>query len=45
MDYWIEEKDEMIFTGYKRRFSGVPGEHLEQEKGYVCSYTADAVSS
>ncbi len=31
MDYRIEEKDEMIFTGYKRRFSGVPGEREEQE--------------
>lgn len=26
MDYRIEEKDEMILTGYKRRFVGVPGE-------------------
>lgn len=32
MNYRIEEKDEMILTGYKRRFSGVPGERLEQEK-------------
>ena len=26
------EKDEMILTGYKRRFSGIPGERMEQEK-------------
>ncbi len=32
MNYRIEEKDEMILTGYKRRFSGIPGEREEQEK-------------
>ena len=32
MNYRIEEKDEMILTGYKRRFAGVPGEREEQEK-------------
>ena len=32
MNYRIEEKDEMILTGYKRRFSGIPGERMEQEK-------------
>ncbi len=32
MNYRIEEKDEMILTGYKRHFSGIPGERLEQEK-------------
>ena len=32
MNYRIEEKPEMILTGYKRRFSGVPGERAEQEK-------------
>ncbi len=32
MNYRIEEKDKMILTGYKRRFSGVPGEREEQEK-------------
>ncbi|MBQ7337996.1 MAG: AraC family transcriptional regulator [Clostridia bacterium] len=32
MNYRIEEKDEMILTGYKRRFLGVPGERMEQEK-------------
>ncbi len=32
MNYRIEEKDEFILTGYKRRFEGVPGEREEQEK-------------
>ena len=32
MNYRIEEKDEMILTGYKRRFVGVPGEREDQEK-------------
>ena len=32
MNYRIEEKDEMILTGYKRHFSGIPGERMEQEK-------------
>lgn len=32
MTYRIEEKSEMILTGYKCRFEGVPGEREEQEK-------------
>ena len=32
MNYRIEEKNEIILTGYKRRFSGIPGERMEQEK-------------
>ena len=32
MNYRIEEKDEMVLTGYKRRFEGIPGEREEQEK-------------
>ena len=32
MSYRIEEKDEIILTGYKRRFFGIPGERMEQEK-------------
>ena len=32
MNYRIEEKDEMILTGYKRHFIGVPGEREDQEK-------------
>lgn len=32
MNYRIEEKPEMILTGFKRHFSGVPGERGEQEE-------------
>ena len=32
MKYRIEEKTQMILTGYKRRFEGVPGERAEQEE-------------
>lgn len=32
MDYRIEEKDEMILTGYKRHFVGVHGEREDQEE-------------
>ncbi len=32
MNYRIEEKEQMILTGYKRRFTGIPGERMEQEK-------------
>ncbi len=32
MNYRIEKKPEMILTGYKRHFNGVPGEREEQEK-------------
>lgn len=32
MNYRIEEKDDMILTGYKRHFTGVPGERAEQEE-------------
>lgn len=32
MNYRIEEKDQMILTGYKRHFMGIPGERMEQEK-------------
>ncbi len=32
MNYRIEKKPEMILTGYKRHFSGVPGERGEQEE-------------
>ena len=30
--YRIEEKPELILTGYKRRFTGVPGARFEQER-------------
>ena len=32
MKYRIEEKTQMLLTGYKRRFEGVPGERAEQEE-------------
>ena len=32
MRYRIEEKPQMILTGYKRRFEGVPGERAGQEE-------------
>ena len=32
MNYRIEEKNEMILTGYKRHFVGIPGERENQEK-------------
>ncbi len=32
MNYRIENKPEMVLTGFKRHFSGVPGEREEQEK-------------
>ena len=32
MNYRIEEKDELILTGYKRRFEGITGEREKQEK-------------
>ena len=31
MNYRIEEKEERIFTGYKRHFEGVPSERSQQE--------------
>ena len=31
MNYRIEDKPEMILTGYKKRFTGVPGEREDQE--------------
>ena len=34
MQYVIKEKPEMILTGYKRRFSGVPGERYKQEEDF-----------
>lgn len=34
MNYKIETKPEMILTGYKRRFTGVPGERMDQESDF-----------
>ncbi len=37
MDYRIEAKPEMRFTGYKRRFTGTPAERMEQESDFFIS--------
>lgn len=34
MGYRIEEKPEMILTGYKRSFTGTPAERIEQEENF-----------
>ena len=34
MDYRIEEKPEMILTGFKRRFTGTPENRFEQEEDF-----------
>ena len=34
MDYRIEEKPEMILTGYKRRFTGTPENRYEQQREF-----------
>ena len=31
MNYRIEEKEEQVFTGYKRHFEGIPNERTQQE--------------
>ena len=36
MNYRIEEKPEMVFVGFKRRFTGVPGEQFEQSGAFFC---------
>lgn len=37
MRYRLEEKPAMVFTGYKRRFKGIPGERSQQEGDFFCS--------
>ena len=37
MSYRVEKKPEMIFTGYKRRFTGTPAERFEQECDFYVS--------
>ncbi|MBQ7122160.1 MAG: AraC family transcriptional regulator [Clostridia bacterium] len=37
MNYRIEEKSEMVFVGYKRRFEGTPAERKEQECDFYVS--------
>ena len=34
MDYRIEEKPEMVLTGYKKFFTGTPAERIEQEENF-----------
>lgn len=34
MDYRMEEKPEMVLTGYKRFFTGTPAERVEQEENF-----------
>lgn len=41
MNYRVEKKPEMIFTGYKRRFYGTPGERMEQERDFYVSTRAN----
>ncbi|MBQ7840647.1 MAG: helix-turn-helix transcriptional regulator [Lachnospiraceae bacterium] len=37
MNYRVEKKPEMIFTGYKRRFTGTPAERMDQECDFYVS--------
>lgn len=41
MNYRIEEKPNMIFTGYKRRFSGTPQERYQQEHDFYVQTRAN----
>ena len=36
MDYRIEEKEAMLLTGYKRRFTGSPNDKLDQDHNFAC---------
>ena len=36
MNYRIEEKEAMVLTGYKRRFSGSPNDKQEQDHNFAC---------
>ena len=36
MNYRIEEKPEMLLTGYKRRFTGSPNDKQEQDHNFAC---------
>ncbi len=37
MSYRIEEKPEMLLTGYKKRFTGDPGDKQDQDHNFACS--------
>lgn len=41
MNYRVEEKSEMILTGYKRRFTGTPADRKEQENDFYVSTRAN----
>ena len=41
MNYKVEKKPEMIFTGYKRRFTGTPADRIEQESDFYVSTRAN----
>lgn len=41
MNYRIEKKEKMIFTGYKRRFTGTPADRREQERDFYVSTRAN----
>lgn len=41
MNYRIEEKPEIIFTGYKRRFTGTPADRMKQEHNFYVSTRAN----
>lgn len=41
MNYRIEEKDEMVLTGYKRHFTGTPAERFKQESDFYVSTRAN----
>ncbi len=41
MNYRVEKKPEMIFTGYKRRFDGTPGNRRKQESDFYVSIRAN----
>ena len=36
MQYRIEEKPEMLLTGYKRRFTGTPNDKQDQDHNFAC---------
>ena len=36
MNYRIEEKPEMLLTGYKRRFTGSPNDKQDQDHNFAC---------
>lgn len=41
MDYRIDEKDELVLTGYKRHFTGTPAARMEQENEFYVSTRAN----